>query len=43
MPNFTDAYDEQGRHVYIANNGTVYSANGDSVGTMVEDNKYIPY
>ena len=43
MPNFTDAYDEQGRHVYIADNGTGYSANGDNVGTMVEDNKYIPY
>lgn len=40
-PHLIDAKDEYGRHVYIASDGTVYSAYGDSVGVMVNDGEYI--
>ena len=42
-PHFIDATDEYGRHVYIASDGTVYSAYGDSVGVMVNHGEYIRY
>lgn len=41
MPHFTEAVDENGNRLLIAENGDVYTMNGENVGWMKDNHSYI--
>ena len=41
IPHFEERVDERGNHVYVADDGTVYSASGDNVGKMKSSDTYV--